>query len=677
MVTINDAPTILDIALDALEHGYSIVPPAEDGTKRPDGRWHTYQQRLPTSDELRTWYLQPRHGIGVICGAVSGNLEMLEFEGRAVDDNVHDQFAELAAAAGLTELVDRVFYGYSEWTPTGGLHLLYRVTGPVAGNTKLARRPATTDELQANPDDRIKVLIETRGEGGYCIVAPSHGPVHPAAGEWRLVNGGFATVATITPQERDELHRLARALDRQPATPAAPTSTLQPLHLAGDQRPGDLYNLAPDAPQRTLELLRAHGWTEVFRRGDDIHLRRPGKTIGTSAVLHYDGGVLYVFTSSTPFEPEQAYSPFGVYTTLEHGGDYTAAARALRPAGPGPGDLTDLVARPASTPAIAAVADDQAPSERADWQLPSPNVDEFLDEDEPDHVWLIPGLLERMDRVIVTAGEGVGKSTFIRQIGLQAAAGIHPFTLDDIPPITVVLLDLENSRRHVRRELRDLRRRTDTLDPDRFIASVVPEGIDLMHDKGLLALDDLLARVTPDLVIVGPLYKLASGDPKDEEQAQAVRAAIDLYRARYDCAFLIEAHQPYATGGSTKRPLRPYGASLWSRWPEFGLALVGEPGGDVELKHWRGARDERDWPTALNRGGEWPWSATAGRDLTFARMLAIARDYIAANGELPSVRYVSQRLTEEGLDGSSSSAVGRAIKHNRRQWEALLLDTVA
>ena len=39
--------------------------------------------------------------------------------------------------------------------------------------------------------------------------------------------------------------------------------------------------------------------------------------------------MLYVFSTSTPFEPERGYSKFSAYTLLEHGNDYAAAAREL------------------------------------------------------------------------------------------------------------------------------------------------------------------------------------------------------------------------------------------------------------------------------------------------------------------------------------------------------------
>lgn len=340
MVTTAPEQTMLDVALDALAHGLAPVPPAEDGSKRPGvGAWKTYQQTAPTEDVVRGWYANGRTGIGIITGHVSGNLEMLEFEGRAIEENIADQFADLAAQAGLTALVDRINAGYCETTPAGGLHLLYRVTGPIAGNTKLARRPATPEELAANPDDPIRVLVETRGEGGYVVVAPSHGAVHPTGSGWVLLNGGFDTIATITEDERDQLHRVARALDTLPAPVTLARPPAAPMHVGDDERPGDAYNHDPNVADRTLQLLERHGWVQVFARPhdghQDIHLRRPGKNIGTSAVLHMDAGTLVNFSSSVAgFDQEQGYTPFAVLAQLDHHGDYQAAAKALRPHGP-------------------------------------------------------------------------------------------------------------------------------------------------------------------------------------------------------------------------------------------------------------------------------------------------------------------------------------------------------
>ena len=80
--------------------------------------------------------------------------------------------------------------------------------------------------------------------------------------------------------------------------------------------------------------LQRHGWA-LAKAGDNEYWRRPGKTSGWSATLK--DGVFYVFSSSAaPFEQNRAYSPFSVYAMLEHGGDFAAAASALR--GQGFGD---------------------------------------------------------------------------------------------------------------------------------------------------------------------------------------------------------------------------------------------------------------------------------------------------------------------------------------------------
>jgi hypothetical protein len=55
---------------------------------------------------------------------------------------------------------------------------------------------------------------------------------------------------------------------------------------------------------------------------------------GISATTGYgEGDWLYVFSSSTEFEPERTYTRFGAYAVLEHGGDHAAAAKALQEAG--------------------------------------------------------------------------------------------------------------------------------------------------------------------------------------------------------------------------------------------------------------------------------------------------------------------------------------------------------
>lgn len=223
----------------------------------------------------------------------------------------------------------------------------------------------------------------------------------------------------------------------------------------------------------------------------------------------------------------------------------------------------------------------------------------------------------------------------------------------------VTLVDLENGSRHLRRELRKLHAAAgDSYEKGRLRIECRPEGIDLTGHHGRTWLRSRVAADAAELLIIGPLYKMAFGDPTLEEVARPVALYLDELRATYGLTIIIEAHVPYAAGRAS-RPERPYGASLWSRWPEFGIFLAE----DGALRHWRGARDERDWPAKLKRGGEWPWTVDDNRSaVTFAALLAAQR---AAD------RRLSFRDLQD-LTGIPKTTAERAVKANQAQWDSLI-----
>lgn len=345
---------LLDTALALHGHGISVIPAATTGTKAPwpDGaRWQTYQQQRADPNQLTAWFATGRYdGLGVVCGPISGGLEMVELEGRATAAGLDTALDHLATAAGLTNLWDRVTAGYQERTPSDGIHWLWRCTDLIdhpVGNLKLARRPG--------PDATIDVLAETRGVGGFAVVAPSGGRTHPTGGGWDLELGGPDTIATVTADERDQLLDLFRALDEMPAVqPPTPAPTRH--HTPDDgARPGDDYNAATTWAQ----LLQPRGWTHVFTRGETSYWRRPGKTEGLSATTNHGGAdLLIVFTTSTTFDNERGYDRFGAYALLEHGGDLAAAARQLRRDGYGALPSISAPLLPAGPPPAAPPPDD-------------------------------------------------------------------------------------------------------------------------------------------------------------------------------------------------------------------------------------------------------------------------------------------------------------------------------
>ena len=248
---------------------------------------------------------------------------------------------------------------------------------------------------------------------------------------------------------------------------------------------------------------------------------------------------------------------------------------------------------------------------------PDPTVDEFIANTPTEYDWLIPDFLERRDRMLVTAGEGVGKSVLIAQIGVMAAAGVHPWTLQPIEPCNVAIIDLENGPRLLARRLGNLRRNAPNLEPGRLRIHADPRGINLTSRADKRWLMDRCTANKTDLLVIGPAYRMAAGvatkgDIGGEDQIREVTKALDDIRNRCDVTLLLETHAPHSRDGMT-RDLRPFGSSVWLRWPEFGIGIRkdgpnDDPTKEYVIQHWRGPRDERTWPKGLMRDGRtWPW----------------------------------------------------------------------
>lgn len=241
---------------------------------------------------------------------------------------------------------------------------------------------------------------------------------------------------------------------------------------------------------------------------------------------------------------------------------------------------------------------------------------DFLEEaDDDTYDWVIPGVLERGERVMVVAAEGVGKTMLARQVALCAAAGIHPFTFQKIPPIRTLTIDLENPEKIIRRTSRSIMaqamRHSGVKKVDAHLL-VKPDGLDLTSAKDRILIEQYIEMVKPELICLGPMYKsfVDNGTRTSEALAIEVAKYLDMIRDVYKCALWLEHHAPLGSSGAS-RDLRPFGSSVWSRWPEFGLALTPDPtnpsGYVYNVGHFRGARDQRDWPTQMARGADWPF----------------------------------------------------------------------
>lgn len=157
--------TTLDCARRYLAAGFSVIPIKPDGSKSPAEKWKEFQKRLPTDQELSHWFGNGHaYGLAIVCGSVSGNLEVIDFDSK----EAFELWSELVESEcpGLLENIPRVR------TPSGGVHVYLRRGGAVVGNRKLAL------------DAAGRVLIETRGQGGYVLAPGCPSSCHPDGKEY-------------------------------------------------------------------------------------------------------------------------------------------------------------------------------------------------------------------------------------------------------------------------------------------------------------------------------------------------------------------------------------------------------------------------------------------------------------------------------------------------------------
>ena len=264
-------PTVPAVALAYLEAGLSLLPVATDGSKAPALAWKPYQTRQPAPQELHSWCARG-WGIGIIGGAVSGNLEILDCDAPELFAPWCDMMEELAP--GLVQRLPLVK------TPSNGRHVYYRCD-EIAGNQKLAQR------LKA--DGMAKTLIETRGEGGY-VLSPICPPAcHPLKKPYMLLDGDLADISRITTDERAFLLNAARSFNAYVNTERTISHQAKghTAAIPGD-RPGDVFN----AKATWSEILQPHGWTCIGQRGEVTLWKRPGKRErGWSATTGYGKSV--------------------------------------------------------------------------------------------------------------------------------------------------------------------------------------------------------------------------------------------------------------------------------------------------------------------------------------------------------------------------------------------------
>ena len=232
--------------------------------------------------------------------------------------------------------------------------------------------------------------------------------------------------------------------------------------------------------------------------------------------------------------------------------------------------------------------------------------------------FVIPHVLASGDRWLLTGFEGHGKSTFMRQLAVMVAAGIHPWTGKDMEPKKVMMVDSENHPDQVLDSWKDMLGLAARLDRavQRGMLILQEEWdneINLNEPAGDRWLQERVQAHQPDLICIGPLYNLSSKDLSEHATVNEMKSAINKARSICGSAVIMEHHAPHRGNGDKDRSVRPYGSSTFLKWPDFGYGLKPEEiEGYYELQKTRFPRvRSRHFPGWLRWGKpntlEWPW----------------------------------------------------------------------
>jgi hypothetical protein len=232
-----------------------------------------------------------------------------------------------------------------------------------------------------------------------------------------------------------------------------------------------------------------------------------------------------------------------------------------------------------------------------------------VEDEEPD--WVIEDLLERHDRLVITGPEGGGKSTLVRQLVILSAAGWHPLWFRPMFPVEALVVDAENTERQWRRAVSWMSKNAmneGQRDPAEHVHIMAGKRIDITSGSDLGQIHRMIDKYNPDIVYIGPLYKLVPHAINNDDDAAPLITALDSLRER-GVALVMEAHAGHATKFGGERDLRPRGSSALLGWPEFGFGIqpLEEHPNVANLVRWRGDREERHWPRSITRGYSWPW----------------------------------------------------------------------
>lgn len=151
------AAKIVQEAIEKYRSEHLSFFPIPARSKKAAIEWKCYQSRVPNDKEVIDWKANGTANLAIVCGAVSGNLVVLDFDS-------HDKF--LAYCTLLQDKYDIDLFTYTRVVTTArGNHIYFKLPQAI----KSAKFPQ----------------LDVKSEGGYVMAPPS---IHPDGSEYKCSN---------------------------------------------------------------------------------------------------------------------------------------------------------------------------------------------------------------------------------------------------------------------------------------------------------------------------------------------------------------------------------------------------------------------------------------------------------------------------------------------------------
>jgi hypothetical protein len=536
---------------------------------------------------------------------------------------------------------------------------VFQCDSPRIGNMKLAQK--------AN----LETLIETRGDGGYFLIAPSEG--------YKLLNGDWSSIPVITEDDREALLNLARTFDERPPVEAHEPRQATSGPLAGEATPGDDFDFRADMPA----LLKKHGWKPAGRDGK--YWTRPGKSKGISASWDIVPGRFFVFSSSTQFEPNHVYRPWHVYAMLECGGDYARAAGDLRRQGFGGVTVTPKASQPLPSdwnPPIEAAPDEsagvspvgEAPTQETEEEkirrlLKARRFDPNAKPPEMRVRFTMLGVVIATpgNLAAITAQAKVGKSALMQAFTAATmndsedidTLGVKGFNKEGFG---VIYFDTEQSKDDFWRAIDRAKRRATTPEIPAWFSSYAIGDLNCHIQRRALAIRMADAQAQfggIHSVIIDGVADMVL-DVNDAEECNHFVAELFNLATTYDCSIICVIHK---NPGSDKT--RGHLGSQIERKAETNLTLEKEDDQTVVF-----SLKQRRAPIYKQDGARFAWSEEAGMHVSVAasgrvKMTATMKEWerhaVAAFGAGKPLKFTELSTSLVKISGKSEATANRQI----------------